>query len=55
MDIYLENEDIGKYLSNQLEVINKMIGDLDTNWLHYEMVKKLLEEARAEIDNKIYF
>lgn len=51
MDIYLENEDIGKYLSNQLEVINKMIGDLDTNWLHYEVVKKLLEEARAEIDN----
>lgn len=51
MKIYLEKDDMGKYLSNQCEVINKMIEDLDVDWPHYGVVKKLLEEARIEINN----
>ncbi len=50
MDIYLENEDVGKYLSNQFDVINKMVENLDVNWPHYYVVKKLLEEAQIEIN-----
>lgn len=50
MDIYLENEDMENYLSNQFEVINKMIENLDVNWPHYDVVKKLLEEVQIEIN-----
>lgn len=51
MDIYLENEDREKYVSNQFDIINKMLDCLDVNWPHYEVVKNLLEEAKNEIDN----
>lgn len=49
MDIYLDTNDIKKYLSNQYDVINKMIENLDVDWPHYDVVKKLLEEAQIEI------
>lgn len=51
MNIYLEKEDIGNYLSNQSNIINKMIENLDTNWPHYDVVKKLLEESKIEINS----
>lgn len=50
MEIYLEGKDIEKYLKNQRESIQKMIDNLDLNWLHYNAVKNLLEETMKQIN-----
>ena len=47
MNIYLEKEDIENYLSNQSNIINKMIENLDANWPHYDVVKKTIGRIPA--------